>query len=494
MDYNRTQLNSLIFHNQIVLPRTSSGFGEVSLAVAELQGGNYEKAAILAEIAVGKDPSLAAGWLAKMAADVYEATPDDLRKERAVFCLDRAFACAPSCRTDMVEFFLTHILAHYVQVLCAGAVEELGEWMQLEAQADHLDARAQSLHFRAAQTHGNASLLEAAGLVAGLMAVFSRRLGTQVFSGVASVAAFSEAALKQRDAALLDMQAQDLSAAASDLRLRGSEHRVASMLHLVPARDLIELGNRVAHAEGLSPQLLDPTLQGFVATFRQVGEGHLGWLRRQLLSPRVGCHRRPAFRAGENVCRRVRRTRAVCPAWFGPLQGQPQGTASPHQEHATLARTYGPRRDQARRVPVFGLPACRRCAVRACPGAGSRRTGSVRKYAAIYAAFLAIGCVVGIARRPVARDVRGWLGRDSAACWPSTALWSHGRVVKRERLRSLFLLRPQHRHLGCNALQSVPPLPGGPAAVSGLLPAAQASPKKRKGLLGCLGMVRVPGM
>ena len=56
MAHDRAQLNALIFHNPVVLPRTSPGFGEVSLAVAELQGGNNEKAAILAEIAVGKDP------------------------------------------------------------------------------------------------------------------------------------------------------------------------------------------------------------------------------------------------------------------------------------------------------------------------------------------------------------------------------------------------------------------------------------------------------
>ena len=85
MAYNRTQLNDLIFHNRMVLPRNSPGFGEASLAVAELQGGNTAKAAAFAEAAVGKDPALAGGWLAKTAADVFEATPSDLRTDRAVF-------------------------------------------------------------------------------------------------------------------------------------------------------------------------------------------------------------------------------------------------------------------------------------------------------------------------------------------------------------------------------------------------------------------------
>ena len=288
MVHSRTKLNGLIFHNQIVLPRTSPGFGEVSLAVAELQGGNTIKAAAFAEAAVGKDPTLAAGWLAKMVADVFEATPDDLRKERAVFCMDRALEYAPSCHTEIIEFFVTNILGHYVDVFCQGAAEDVDEWLNLETRATALELQAMQLESQAAHWQGKAGLLEATGLVTALVALFSRRLGTRVFSGVASVVAFSEAVRVKRDAALLDTMSNDLWTAGNNLRLEGGQHRMASMLHFLPARDLIALGAQLLQAGGLSERTLTPAIGAFRTAFEHVLGIHLGWLQRELSLPIKG--------------------------------------------------------------------------------------------------------------------------------------------------------------------------------------------------------------
>ena len=181
MAHDRAQLNALIFRNPVVLPRTSPGYPEMSLAVAELQGGNHAKAALYAEAAYTKDPTLAAAWLAKTAADVFEAVPDDLRKERALFCVDRALECAPTCYREIIDFVVANIFGHYVEVLCGGALGELAQWTELEEYADELEDRALSLDWRATRVRGDGALLEAAGLVTGMVALFSRRLGTQVF-------------------------------------------------------------------------------------------------------------------------------------------------------------------------------------------------------------------------------------------------------------------------------------------------------------------------
>ena len=288
MSLYRTQLNALIFHNEAILPRTSPGFGEVSLAVAELQGGNYEKAATLAEIAVGKDPYLAAGWLAKTAADVFEAAPDDLRKERAVFCMDRALECAPSHRKEIIEFFVANILGHYVAVFCEGAAEELAQWLDLEAQADEMERRAQQRQWEALHQYATASLLEMAGLVSGFVALFSRRLGTQVFGGVVSLSALSEAARRTQYAGLLDTLSANLREAGDSLRQAGYEHRAASLFLFVPARDLIDMAAQLLRVEGLPLQTLDGLVQTFDDGLRHVLGGHLHQLERKLGPPMYG--------------------------------------------------------------------------------------------------------------------------------------------------------------------------------------------------------------
>ncbi len=135
MAYKRSDLNDLIFHDAAVLPRGSAGFGEVSLAVAELQGGDLSKAAAFAERAVGKDSHLAAGWMAKAAADVFGATGTDLRTARALFCLERAVEGAPNRRAALVEFFVTNLLAHYVTMLCTAAEQRAGQWMEAKSEA-----------------------------------------------------------------------------------------------------------------------------------------------------------------------------------------------------------------------------------------------------------------------------------------------------------------------------------------------------------------------
>ena len=246
MVQNSTQLNALIFHNQIVLPRTSPGFGEVSLAVAELQGGNYQKAAILAEIAVGKDPQLAAGWLAKTAADVFEATPENLHTDRAVFCLERAVECAPSCRAPMVEFFVSNVVGHYVNVLCAGARVEVERWEERQAQA--------------AQMRDNANLRGALALTAGIAALCSRNFGVKVLGGLGALATVSANAVDRGNAVLLDMSARD--------------HRLASLGLLAAARELIWLAAQSLHAEGLSGDALNPVLDDFTGHFRKVVAAH----------------------------------------------------------------------------------------------------------------------------------------------------------------------------------------------------------------------------
>ena len=73
---------------------------------------------------------------------MFEASADDLRKERAVFCMDRALELVPSCRVEIIEFFLVNILGHYVEVLCEQAVWDTEQWIELETQADQLDTQA----------------------------------------------------------------------------------------------------------------------------------------------------------------------------------------------------------------------------------------------------------------------------------------------------------------------------------------------------------------
>lgn len=303
MPSNRTQLNDLVFHNQTVLPRTSPGFGEVGLAVAELQGGNYQKAATLAEIAVGKDPQLAAGWLAKTAADVFEATPDDLRKERAVFCMERALECAPSCHRELVGFFVTNILDHYVEVLGGCAVEQLGVWTQVEAQAQTAETQGQEatlqamqLDVESMQRQGDARRLAATGLVTGLTALFANGRGLKVLSGVASAAAFSEADRQSGDAALLDARANALRVLGGNMRQTGSElrraaaqHRTDSMLPLLAIGDLLGLAARLLRTEGLPDDTLDPLLDRFTEVLGRVLNAHLAWLQRHGL-PVFGSH------------------------------------------------------------------------------------------------------------------------------------------------------------------------------------------------------------
>ena len=285
MAHNRAQLNALIFHNPVVLPRTSPGYGEMTIAVAELQGGNNAKAALYAESAVTRDPTLAAGWLAKTAADVFEATPDDLRQERALFCIDRALECAPACHREIIDFVVANILGHYVEVLCGGALAELAQWQELEAYAVELEDRALSLDWRATQMRGNAAMLAAAGLVTGMVALFSRRLGTQVFSGVASVVAFSEAARMSADAVVLEGMAAELRTAGYAQRLEGQGHRAASLRYLVPARDLIGAAARLLQAVGLPPQSLDRLVQTFTTGFRHVLSTHLRQLSQEIGGP-----------------------------------------------------------------------------------------------------------------------------------------------------------------------------------------------------------------
>ena len=282
MAHNRAELNALIFHNRTVLPLTSPGYAEMTLAVAELQGGNNTKAAMYAEAAVARDVTLAAGWLGKLAADVFEATPDDLRKDRALFCMDRALECAPTCRREIIEFFVANILGHYVEVLCTGALAELAQWVALEASADELEREALELDWQAVQRRAGATLLEAAGLVSGMVALFSRRLGTQVVAGIASVGAFSEAAHQTQYASLLEAMGSDLRAAGHALRLEGKEHRTASMFYLVPARELVGLAARLLRAEGLSSQPLQRPARALTSTFREVLDAHLRALRVQL--------------------------------------------------------------------------------------------------------------------------------------------------------------------------------------------------------------------
>ena len=432
MLHNRARLNSLIFHNQIVLPRTSPGFTEVSLAVAELQGGNYAKAAMFAEFAVGKDPSLAAGWLAKTAADVFEATPNDLRKERAVFCMDRALECAPACRVEMVEFFVTHILGHYVEVLCDGAVEESQRWMELDTRADELESRARSLGWQAAHLRGNAGLLEAAGLVTALVALFSRRLGTQVFSGVASLAAFSEAARSKRDAALLESRASYLLAAGNALRQEGSEHQTASMLHLVPARDLIAMGGQLLQAEGLSVRLLDPTVEVFAATFREVGTVHLRWLHNKLWLP--------ASKAMTGQTTALERSYVEIPGQdsFSPPPGRWQRAMfkKPHPlSQATLLwleyMLPGTKQLPAYQMLAFPLRAIRRQR----QGGSECQDEFARKVSLRLFVFCALFALVLIAGDSAALTLAFTsLALFSALIW----LWSRSRIGNRERLRKNF--------------------------------------------------------
>ena len=490
MPHDRARLNSLIFHNPVVLPRTSPGFGEVSLAVAELQGGNSEKAAILAEIAVGKDPSLAAGWLAKMAADVFEASADDLRKERAVFCMDRALELVPSCRVEIIEFFLVNILGHYVEVLCEQAVWDAEQWIELDTQADQLEAQAKSMGWQAAQLRGDAGLLEAAGLVTAFVALFSRRLGTKLLTGAASLVAFSEAGRSRRDAALLDARATYLRAAGSELREQGSEHQTASMLHLVPARDLIELGSQLARAEGLSPRLLDPTIQGFVATFRQVGDAHLGWLRRRLLSP--------VWDAIDGNRSGLEKSYVEVFADQAPFaRFRPSiikvGTKEPHPltkntllwlEHMVPGAT----KLEEYRLLAYPLPTVRR---RGVAWGTMEKDQNFRKNSAINAAFLAVCCVVAAL---VFGSVTFMLCCGAlSGLLALSSLWSHARVVKRERLQSLFA-SALNIDTWVPRPASTPPAGGPP--IPSLLPAAQASPKKRSGRLGwfaCLGCTGMMG-
>lgn len=246
MHHDHAGLSRLIFHNQTLLPPSTPSYGEVSLAVAELRGRNYSKAAVLAEAAVTKDPQLAAGWLAKTVADVYEATPDDLHKERAMLSLDRALECAPDCHKEIIEFFVAEVLGHYVEVLCMGAEREITRWRNLEGQAGELESKGMEQLGQAARMHDSAGFLQSAGLATGLTAIFSHRLGVQILSSVATVAAFSEAARIRNEAEHVKEIGKNFQTGGRYLRWATREHQTAAMLYLAGARDLIAVAAQVA--------------------------------------------------------------------------------------------------------------------------------------------------------------------------------------------------------------------------------------------------------
>lgn len=157
----------------------------------------------------------------------------------------------------MVQFFVANIFGHYVTVLCSGALKEVDHWLEREAAAT-----------RAAN---EAAVLAALGLTSAFTALFSRHWGMKILGGVASAATFSMSARQSRDAQLQ--------------HIIGTDHRTASLLNLVPARDLIGLAAELLTAEGLSMQTLEPVIKVFTGAFREVLGTHLRFLERHLAQP-----------------------------------------------------------------------------------------------------------------------------------------------------------------------------------------------------------------
>lgn len=257
MAHNRTKLNSLIFHNQIMLPRTSPGFGEVSLAVAELQGGDPRKASHFAEAAVAKDSGLAAGWLAKATADVFAGNGADVRVERAMFCLERAFECAPECRREMTEFFVTSLLARYLSLVCEAAMAHLAESKRLDG-----------VGFTASS---NARTLDTIGLVAAITAFCAKCENTKIVSGLTAVAVSAEAAV-QRGYAFAFSDAAEYSA-------------TMAVMHVGPAYRLLWITAQMLKLEALPEDLLDPLVAEFTRTVSRAVNTHLDRLRPALEKP-----------------------------------------------------------------------------------------------------------------------------------------------------------------------------------------------------------------
>ena len=257
MPYDRAALNDLIFHNETMLPRSSPGFGEVSLAVAELQGGDYTKAAVFAEAAVVKDFTLAAGWLAKAAADVLAASTIDLKTERAIFCLDRALECAPTCRREITSFFVTSLLGHYLAVLCASAIEQV---------KTSEDARA-----AAQDAASDAAWMGTVGLAAAFTAFCSRQYSTKLLSGVVATAAYGEGERGWEDARRFDTIADKYGSAA--------------MYHLAPAQQLLWVSAQMLMAEACSISLLDPMIENYARTLEQTLSICLKRLQSELEGP-----------------------------------------------------------------------------------------------------------------------------------------------------------------------------------------------------------------
>lgn len=247
MPFDPTHLNAVLYQNENVLPRSSPGYPEVSLAVAELHGSNHAKALALAEAALGKDPHLAAAWLTKAVADALAATATDLHTERAVFCLDRAVECAPGSHALLAEFFVATILGHYVEVLCQSAVTHADKMVTAETAATKAQLQAM--------------LLEVGGCVSAATAFCSRRLSTQVAAGLASAAAFGVASARNQEAQILALVAGDA--------------RLGSLLELLPARQIIFASANIVWAVNASTDSLLPSIRRFTSAYRHVLNAHL---------------------------------------------------------------------------------------------------------------------------------------------------------------------------------------------------------------------------
>ena len=255
MPFDPTQLNAVLFQNENVLPRTSPGYPEVSLAVAELHAANHGKALALAEAALSKDPQLAAAWLTKAVADGGSATAADLHAERAIFCLDRAVDCAPVSHALMAEFFVGTILGHYVTVLCESATANADKMLSAEAAATQAQLRAM--------------LLEVGGCVSAATAFCSKRLSTQIVAGLASAAAFGAASVHNHEAELLTLTASDA--------------RLGSLLALLPARQIILASARILRAVSVCNDALLPSIRRFTTAYRHILDVHLQGLATAVL-------------------------------------------------------------------------------------------------------------------------------------------------------------------------------------------------------------------
>ena len=135
------------------------------------------------------------------------------------------------------------------------------------------------------------------------------------------------------------------------------------------------------------------------------------------------------------------------------------------------------------RLLAYPLPTVRR---RGVAWGTMEKDRKLRKYAAINAVLFAVCCVVGTL---VSGSVTFMLCSGAlSGLLALYSLWSHARVVKRERLQSLLRLRPEHRHVG--------PAPGGyPGDRWPADPRVAASGAgKSQEAKGASGMVRLPGL